>query len=173
MFEALKRFIAEMSEDNSQDRDFADDDYRLAAVALLVHVANVDGVTDEAECYRLRSLIEERFGLDAQATNRLITKAELSEKEAVDFYHFTSILKRALDESGRLKIIEMMWDVAFADGAATEFEENIVSRVAELLGVSPRDRILLRQQVAAEPQPEADAEPFIAGPWSSLAPGKT
>jgi uncharacterized tellurite resistance protein B-like protein len=169
MFEALKRFIADIS-DQPRANDFADDDYRLAAVALLVHVANVDGSIDRQECSRLRSLIEERFGLNAEATTRLIQKAEASDREAVDFYHFTSVLKRALDENGRLKILEMMWDIAFADGAVQEFEENVVARVAELLGIAPRDRLLSRQRVASE---AAAAEPIPSGPWTSLAGSKT
>ena len=68
----------------------------------------------------------------------------------------------ALDENGRRAIIEMMWKSAFADGHVDELEENIVWRIAELLGISSRDRIMLRRRVAAEPQ--GDAQP--PGPWS-------
>ena len=80
-----------------------------------------------------------------------------------------------LDEPGRRKVIEMMWDIAYADGKAGEFEENVVWRVAELLGISSRERIALRQEVAAAqaqpsgaPQPAA-AEEFV-GPWSAAKP---
>ena len=57
----------------------------------------------------------------------------------MDFYQFTSVLKRALDDDGRQKIVEMLWDIAYADGAPDEFEENTIWRIAELLGVSTRD----------------------------------
>ena len=57
-------------------------------------------------------------------------------------------MKRKLDDASRHKIIEMMWEIVLADGTVTEFEENIVWRVAELLGVSTRDRVLLRQEAA-------------------------
>ena len=88
----------------------------------------------------------------------------------MDFYHFTSVLKRALDDDGRQKIVEMLWDIAYADGAADEFEENTIWRIAELLGVSTRDRVLLRQRVAGR-TPQAEAVPF-EGPWSAAAKGK-
>jgi uncharacterized tellurite resistance protein B-like protein len=165
MFDALKNFIAEVSGLEPPARRFDEEDYRLAAVALLVHVANVDGNTDLAEQRRLKTIIGERFGLDPKAAAELIATAEQSDREAVDFYHFTSVLKRALDDDGRQKIVEMLWDIAYADGVADEFEENTIWRIAELLGISTRDRVLLRQRVAGR---AAETGPF-EGPWSSAA----
>jgi uncharacterized tellurite resistance protein B-like protein len=95
----------------------------------------------------------------------LIATAEQSDREAVDFYHFTSVLKRALDDDGCQKIVEMLWDIAFADGVAGEFEENTIWRIAELLGVSTRDRVLARQRVAGQTPRDAPFE----GPWSAPA----
>jgi uncharacterized tellurite resistance protein B-like protein len=71
------------------------------------------------------------------------------EGDAVDLYHFTSVIMRQVDEAGRLKIVEMMWEIAYADGTVSEFEDNVVWRAADLLGVSSRDRIELKHQVAA------------------------
>jgi uncharacterized tellurite resistance protein B-like protein len=169
MFDALKSFIAEVAGAEAPAKNFGEADYRLAAVALLIHVANVDDETDLAERHRLMTIIEERFGLDAKATSELIAMAEQGDREAVDLYHFTSVLKRALDDDGRHKIVEMLWDIAFADGVADEFEENAIWRIAELLGVSTRDRVLARQRVAGQKPRDA---PF-QGPWSaSTSKGK-
>jgi uncharacterized tellurite resistance protein B-like protein len=161
MFAALKNLLADLGQSEAPRR-FGEDDYRVAAVALLVHIADADGVTDAAESRRLKALVKERFNLDACEAAALIREAQQSDREAVDFYHFTHVLKRQLDEEGRHKIIEMMWDMAFADGTVDEIEENTVWRIAELLGVSNRDRVLLRQKVAAETR----AETAPAGPWS-------
>jgi len=175
ILDGLRRFIADTTASNVTRVDFDDGDYRLATVALLVHVANADGVIDPPERARLRAIIETRFGLDAAATTRLIERAEQSDREAVDFYHFTHVLKRALDDDGRHKIVAMMWDVVFADGVVTEFEENVVWRVAELLGVPTRDRVMLRQKAAEAPGPESPGpespgpEPVPEGPWSSAS----
>lgn len=57
------------------------------------------------------------------------------------------MLKRRLDPDGRIQVVGMLWDMAHADGAVHEFEENVVWRVAELLGVSTRDRVELRRLV--------------------------
>lgn len=166
MFAALKNLLADLTQSEAPHR-FGEDDYRVAAVALLVHIADADGVTDAAESRRLKALVKERFDLDAAEASALIKEAEQSEREAVDFYHFTHVLKRHLDDEGRHKIIEMMWDMAFADGTVDEIEENTVWRIAELLGVSSRDRVLLRQKVAAETR--SDTAP--AGPWTPKPAG--
>jgi len=93
---------------------------------------------------------------------------ERSDREAVDFYYFTSVLKRTLDDDGRQKIVGMLWDIAFANGPVDEFEENTIWRIAELLGVSTRDRVL-RQRVAGQTPRDAPFE----GPWAaSAAKGK-
>jgi uncharacterized tellurite resistance protein B-like protein len=90
---------------------------------------------------------------------------EQSDGEAVDFYHFTSVLKRALDGDGCQKIVEMLWDIAYADGLVDEFEENTIWRITELLGFSTRDRVLLRQRVAEKMPRDTPFE----GPWGALA----
>jgi uncharacterized tellurite resistance protein B-like protein len=57
---------------------------------------------------------------------------------------------RTLDEQGRLRVVEMLWKMAVADGGISEFEDNVMWRVADLLAVSSRDRIALRQQVTGQ-----------------------
>ena len=55
------------------------------------------------------------FQLDDAATDALIAQATAAEQEAVDLYHFTSLLNRSLDEDGRLRMVEMMWEMVYAD----------------------------------------------------------
>jgi len=61
----------------------------------------------------------------------------------------TRALRRSLDELGRRRMVEMMWEIIYVDGRVTEFEENALWRASDLLGVSSRERIELRQRVAA------------------------
>ena len=150
MLHGLRQFIADVISPISPDqRSFDDDGYRLAATALLVHVISLDGEPTEVEKRKLHSLIESRFGLDAGTADQLIASAMLVEGEAVDLYHFTSVIMRSVDEAGRLRIVEMMWELVYADGQVSEFEDNVVWRAADLLGVSSRDRIELKHRVAA------------------------
>ena len=70
-------------------------------------------------------------------------------------------LNESLDDKERLRLIEMMWTVAYADGTVQEFEENIIWRVSELLGVPARERIAMRRKV----REEHGCDPDAPGPW--------
>jgi uncharacterized tellurite resistance protein B-like protein len=150
MFEAFRHFVTEFVDGGKHPSQFADDDYRLAAAALLVHTAAIDGEATALERDKLSAVIKRRFALDDAATAELIEKATAAEREAVDLYHFTHLLNRALDEEGRAKVIEMMWEIVYADGGRDELEDNLLWRAADLLGVSPRERIELRRRIAGK-----------------------
>ena len=73
-----------------------------------------------------------------------------ADDEAVDLYAFTSVLKRHLDEKARIEFVGLMWEIVFADGELHELEDHTLWRIAELIGVDRRDRILQRQKAQAQ-----------------------
>src|SRR6516162_5731053 len=89
---------------------------RVAAAALLVIASAIDGEVAPEERRKLKALLQERFELGDDACRRLIREAEAREREAVDLYGFTSVLCAQLDQDGRKRIIEMLWEMAMADG---------------------------------------------------------
>ncbi len=149
MFEAFKTFVSELTGGDKHPSHFVENDYRLAAAALLVHAAAIDGNVSDLERDKLHAIVKRRFNLDEVETDKLLVEATQAEQESVDLYHFTSLLGRTLDEDGRRRIVEMMWEIVYADGRVTEFEDNLIWRAADLLGVSGRERIELREKVAA------------------------
>jgi uncharacterized tellurite resistance protein B-like protein len=150
MLDLLRNFVSDLAGGDKHPGRFEENDYRLAAAALLIHAATIDGAVEAAERAKLHSVLKSHFGLDDVATSELIDMGTQAEQEAVDLYHFTSLINRSLDEAGRLGIVEMMWEIVLADGRVTEFEDNLMWRAADLLGVSSRDRIALRHRVASE-----------------------
>jgi len=150
MLDSFRNFVSELTGGEKHQARFADNDYRLAAAALLIHASAIDGETSPAEREKLHTVLKSHFGLDDAATTELIDMGTQAENEAVDLYHFTSLINRSLDEPGRLGIVEMMWEIVLADGRVTEFEDNLMWLAADLLGVSSRDRIALRHRVAGE-----------------------
>jgi uncharacterized tellurite resistance protein B-like protein len=149
MFDSFRRFLSEVSEGDKHPAHFAHDDYRLAAAALLVHAAAIDGDVTNAEREELLAVIRQQFKLDEATTDELVADATEAENESIDLYHFTSLINRSLDEEGRRRVVEMMWEIAYADGDVDEFERNLIWRAADLLGVSSRERIELGQRVAS------------------------
>ena len=149
MWERITKFIDRHSGSSDQELELGEDELHLAAATLLVRAMLVDGDVDPAEKDKLAALLQKRYELTRTQTDDLIERAKKEEHEAVDLYSFTSVLSRKLDGEGRRKIIEMLWEIAYADGVLHEFEDNMVWRVAELLHVPSRDRLHLKKLVQA------------------------
>lgn len=150
MLDRLRHFIIDViSPEAPEHPSFDETGCKLAATALFIHIISLDGEPADVEIRKLHELIETRFGLDAGTANKLITSATLAEGEAVDLYQFTSVLMRSLNDDDRLRIVEMMWELVYADDHVSEFEENVVWRAADLLAISSRDRIKLKNRVGS------------------------
>jgi uncharacterized tellurite resistance protein B-like protein len=149
MFDSFRKFLSDVSEGEKRPTHFEHDDYRLAAAALLVHAVAIDGSVSDVEREKLHAIIKRQFGLDEETTDELVAEATTAEHDAIDLYHFTTVINRSLEEDGRRRVVEMMWEMVYADGHVSEFERNLIWRAADLLGVSSRERIELGQQVAS------------------------
>lgn len=145
MFEQLKSLFSATPE--ATPGRYSQDDPKVAVAALLVHLVRIDGVTTEDETRAIRNALAEHFRLGNEEVDTLLDAARARDDDAVDLYGFTSVLKAHLPEDERIAVIAMLWQAVYADGEVHEFEDNFVWRVAELLGVSARDRVLLRQKV--------------------------
>jgi uncharacterized tellurite resistance protein B-like protein len=166
MFERLRQFIEDMTGSEPGERDFGDNELRVAAAALLVHVAEIDGFFSDSEKRALLLLLQQRFDLGLDDAEKLLAEARERDREAVDLYGFTSVLKHSMAGPDRRRLIEMMWTIAYADGVVQEFEENIIWRVSELLGVPTRERLAMRRKV----REEHGCEPDAPGPWDAASP---
>src|SRR5512143_2528262 len=100
MLDLLKNLVSDLTGGDKHPARFEDDDYRLAAAALLIHAATIDGNMADAEREKLRAVLKSHFALDDAATDELIDVGTRAEHEAVDLYHFTSLLNGTLDEAG-------------------------------------------------------------------------
>jgi uncharacterized tellurite resistance protein B-like protein len=149
MFGSLKNLISSLVED-ARSQKFEDTDCRVATAALLTRVATVNSEMSEARREKLHAVLKSCFGLDDVTTVQLIHDAAAADRSAVDLYHFTRQLNGVLDSEGRQRIVKMMWQVIYVDERVNELESNIIWRTADLLGVSSRERIELRQRVAVD-----------------------
>lgn len=148
MLKSLRNFMASLA-GNARPQTFENRNCRFAITALLTCVATVDSNMSQARREKLRVLLQSCFGLDDPAVAQLIRDATEAARSAVDLYQFTRQLNGVLDDEGRQRVVKMMWEVVYVDGPANDFESNIIWRIADLLGVSSRQRIELRQLVAA------------------------
>lgn len=141
MFDALRSIFAK------PDATLLSMEPKLAVAALLVHLAAVDGSAKPEERDAVKGALMDYYELAEDEVEELIEEATRRDAESVDFYRFTSALS-SLESQERIEIIRMMWQVVFADKKNHELEDNMVWRIAELIGVSARDRTTLRAQMA-------------------------
>lgn len=148
MFDALiNLFSSDEGEDSGSAARFTIDDMRLCEAALMFHVIAADGKVRDVERQRMSEVLADQYDLSGDELTTLFKAARKADSEAVDLYRFTSHLKRELDRSQRIAIIERLWEMVFADGTLHEFEDNVVWRVAQLLEVETPDRIAMKQRV--------------------------
>jgi uncharacterized tellurite resistance protein B-like protein len=144
MFEKLSELLKDLFDADTEEDANA---HRTALAALLIHASRIDGHEDPEETARLNLLLENQFDLSPAEREALVEEGRERDAEAVDLYGFTSALTDRLDQEGRCKVVTMLWEIVLADGRLDDYEANLVWRVAELLGVSTRDRVELRRAV--------------------------
>ena len=147
MFERFQVFFHNLTADRPKN-SFVPDDPRIAVAALCMQVMEADGQIKDSEKKRLRKLLKEQYGLDRKQLDALIAAGQEAESSAVDYYRFTSDLKRHLNSEQRVELIGILWDIVYADGERSEMEDDAIWRIAELLGISARERIQKRQEAA-------------------------
>jgi uncharacterized tellurite resistance protein B-like protein len=123
------------------------DEVQFAAALLLMEAAAMDGAVDDREHARIRELLQRRFGLTPSDAELLINEAGESLKTRVELYGPSRILKDAFDYDQRLELIEMLWDVVYADGVVHDYESNLMRRLSGLLFVDDQDSGAARKRV--------------------------
>ena len=125
------------------------DELQAAAAALLVEAACMDGKFDDQERKSILILLEQHFNLNDDESSTLLVEAEKLIENAGDLYTFTRVIKDKYEPKQRITLIEMLWEVAFADGNVDYYEANLISRVAGLIFVNDFDRGEARKRVMA------------------------
>lgn len=137
MLDVLKSFISEprkISEASPQEPTV-----QSAAAALLVEAAMADGTFDEKERAQVKDVLVHLFSLPEESLDGIIADAEDTVAQSNQLYGFATTVKDNLDYDGRVELMQMLWEVVYADGQLDDFEANLVRRVSGLLYVADQD----------------------------------
>ena len=134
----------------------ADDEHRLrlATAVLLVEVMRADTSFHPGEREAVHAALVEKFGLSADEAVQLVELATAEAREATDLFAFTSRLDSAFSMAQKVRMVELMWSVAYADGHLADHERHVLWRVADLLHV-PQGAYVLARQRARDAAPPA------------------
>ena len=116
-------------------------DVSLAVAALMVEVMRMDDKLEDAEHSAIMLAIEQRFGLSELEIHALIEQAKQAVHQALDMHQFTSAVVKGFSTEERIDILTELWSVAWADGHIDPYEEHLIRRIADLLGIHHRQYI--------------------------------
>jgi uncharacterized tellurite resistance protein B-like protein len=142
MFDQLKAWLTEEQGDPS-----GEDGLRLAVAALLMEAGQVDGHLDEPERAAVRRLLERRFGLSAEAARTLAASGERKAEQSAQLFGYTRAINARLSAERRVELIEMLWEVAYADGSLDPLEDAMIRQVGGLIEVPAPERGAARRRV--------------------------
>jgi uncharacterized tellurite resistance protein B-like protein len=125
------------------------DELRLAVAALLVEAASMDRHFDAAERQTITRLLRRRFGLADDEVAQLVARAEQAATETTQLFPFTRTVATHFSADERIEMIEMLWEVAYADGELDDFEANLLRRIGGLIYVADKDSGAARLRVLA------------------------
>ncbi len=116
----------------------------LATAVLLVEVARADHRVEEQELATIRRLLLERLSLCEEEVDSLLQQAGEEADHLVSLQHITRRMNEQLSQQEKLRFVEMMWQVVYADGEKHHYEEHLIRQVADLLYIPHVDFIRAR-----------------------------
>jgi uncharacterized tellurite resistance protein B-like protein len=139
MLDRLKSLFSGREPLSEADHRQGLDELHLATACLLVEIASLDNAFDDSERAAITRLLQRRFELPRETAERLIAAAETEVRQTHQLFSFTRVVKDRFDHEERIELMEMLWEVAYADGELHDYEANLMRRAAGLIFVSDRD----------------------------------
>ncbi|MGI9494148.1 MAG: TerB family tellurite resistance protein [Geminicoccaceae bacterium] len=147
MFARLKRLIGDAAAPVDGRTSHSFEEKQLAAAALMVEAARLDSAFDEVERERIETLLQNQFALRPEEAKDLLAAGQEASDDSVEWQGFTRSIKDGFDHDERIAIIEMLWEVAYADGELHDYEASLIRRITGLLYVPDRESGEARKRV--------------------------
>ncbi|MDH5354922.1 MAG: TerB family tellurite resistance protein [Gammaproteobacteria bacterium] len=106
---------------------------QVATATLLLEVVRADFEVQQSEMDKLKALLTSQFQLDESELEQILAEAKHEADHLISLQHITRQLNEQFSEAEKTRVIEMMWEVVFADGNLDHYEEHLIRQVAELL----------------------------------------
>ena len=127
--------------EESEDLTIDDKTSTKACIALLLETSMADEILDESELMALKNTLQKDFQINKDEIDELIDLAKKNVEDSTSLYEFTRDINDNFDADERVKLIESMWKIAYADGNVDKYEEHIIRKVSNLIYVAHSDFI--------------------------------
>lgn len=122
-------------------------DLRVAVAVLLVEAAHRDEEFGPEEHAVIERLLTEKFALSKDECDQLISASEATTARMVQLHPYTHAIFEQMDPEERIQLIEMLWEVVYADGVLDPEEDALIRKIGGLIYITDRDRMLARKRV--------------------------
>ena len=147
MLKAIKQFFENnISQIEGQNQD-TEHRLRVATAALLVEIARADFHVEDQEMDQIAASLIAKFALTEQEVKELLELATEEAKQAISYYEFTSLINQGFDFDQKIKVIELLWQVAYADDYLQKYEEALIRKISDLLYIPHSDFIAAKHRV--------------------------
>lgn len=148
MIDLVKKFFGKSSHDNSSNqRRQTTHDIRIATCALLLEMSNIDGEFSALERENIISILKKDFDLSDEYTTTLLEASNEELKGSIDLWQFTNLINQNYSMEEKIRVIETVWDIVYADGKLDKHEDYLVHKLANLLRLTHKQLIEAKLKV--------------------------
>jgi uncharacterized tellurite resistance protein B-like protein len=148
MLTNLKKYFAEnISLKDNAGVDETDRNIQIATCALLLEMANSDDQFTDDEKARITAILKSQFGLDDNQVNELLELTKRQLDKSLDLYGFAKLINEHYGEKQRIAVIELIWEVIYADGQLSGYEDYLVHKYQAILGLTHKQLIDAKMRV--------------------------
>ena len=144
MLKKIKGYISEFGKQSSDSENQEEKEKNIinnACAALLIETALADKVFNTEEIDSMKKTLREVYGIDEKDLDELISESEKKVSESTSLYEYTRLINDLCDYQDKLKLIQNLWAIAFADKHLDKYEEYLIRKISDLLYVSHSDFI--------------------------------
>ncbi len=148
MIDLVKRFFGKTmgSDQADQDKDTSHD-IRMATCALLLEIANIDGEFSESERKSILAILKKDYQLSDEYAEQLVKVSKEELQGSVDLWRFTNLINQNYSIEEKIRIIEMVWEIAYTDGKLDKYEDYLTHKLARLLHLTHKQLIEAKLKV--------------------------
>lgn len=147
MIANIKDFFSQFIEPGARQAEGGSEHaLQVATAALLLEMMRMDDRITAEERAAVGTVLRQQFGLDAAQLDTLVALAEQEAHQAADYYQFTSLINQTCDAAQKVRIVENLWRIAFADGHLDAHELHLMRKIADLIHVGHGDYVAAKQR---------------------------
>lgn len=142
MIDLIKKFFDKSTSggDSDQERERSHD-IRIATCAVLLEMANIDNEFSESERENITTILKRDYHLSDEHAEELIQASNEELKGSIDLWRFTNLINRNYSIAEKIRIIEIVWEIAYADGRLDKHEDYLIHKLAKLLHLTHKQLI--------------------------------